>query len=107
LAGIGAEEALVDNKITDFLVTRLKETFLGIKDLKVLKTVAGLDCRPCDELPVVGPLFGNSRILLAGGFMGLGISQGLFAGLGLADLVVTGQSVALPRLIYPERLRSL
>ena len=62
---------------------------------------------PCDELPLIGPLPGNERILIASGFMNQGLSHGFFAGKCLAELLYTGQSSDLPRRLWPERLRSL
>lgn len=107
LAGIGWETAPIDDRITNYLSKQMEMTFLGAKVKRILRTVAGLDCRPCDELPIVGPMFGSNRILVAGGFMGMGLSQGFQAGQCLAELIATGRSLALPRLIYPERLRTL
>jgi glycine/D-amino acid oxidase-like deaminating enzyme len=52
-------------------------------------------------------MFGEGRILVATGFMGQGLTQGFFAGRCLAELVAHGAAAALPRRLWPERLRSL
>lgn len=65
------------------------------------------DIYPCDETPLIGPMFGTDRILLATGFMHLGLSYGFFAGKCLAELIHSGECDSLPRIFWPERLRSL
>jgi glycine/D-amino acid oxidase-like deaminating enzyme len=72
-----------------------------------VQSTAGLDCRPCDELPIIGPMFGESRILVGTGYMGLGLSWGFLAGKCLANLVAKGKSPMLPSRLTPARLRSL
>ncbi len=67
---------------------------------------AGLDCWPCDELPIVGPMFGEPRILVATGYMGLGTAMGFYAGCCVAELI-QGLRPPLPRSLWPERLRTL
>ena len=62
---------------------------------------------PCDELPLMGPMFGDSRILLAAGYMGTGLTLGFQAGKCLAQLISSGSAPSLPRRLWPERLRSL
>lgn len=109
LAGIGAEKATVDDKVTKYLLGSIEKTFAGVKlrDLSVKAAHAGLDCRPCDELPIIGPMFGDDRILMAGGYSGTGLPLGFYAGKCLADLLHTGRSEVLPHRLWPQRLRSL
>ncbi len=66
-----------------------------------------IDYRPCDELPVIGPLFGDERVLIAEGFMGNSVVLGFFAGQCLSELISKGQAKQLPRKLWPQRLRSL
>ena len=107
-AGIGAVEPKVEPKIESHLLGFLSQVF-GIDNSKTyhLRTVAGLDIRPCDELPVIGPMFGETRILVASGFMNHGLPQGFFAGKCLSDLIQSGVCGNLPRILWPERLRSI
>ena len=65
-----------------------------------------LECKACDELPLIGPSHGGSRILLGTGYGLHGIGLGFMAGKCLAELIHFGKSDALPRICWPERLRS-
>lgn len=107
LAGIGAEHASVEAKITEHLKGQLAKTFTWAKELEYKHTEGLLDIWPCDELPVIGPMFGEDRIWLATGYMGTGFSLGFHAGFCLSDMIRTGKSPQLPRRLYPERLRTL
>lgn len=109
LAGIGAEKASVDDKVTKYLLSAIEKTFAGIKveDVRIDAVEAGLDCRPCDELPIIGPMFGDERLLMAGGYSGTGLTLGFYAGKCLAELLTSGRSKSLPHRLWPQRLRSL
>ncbi len=106
MAGIEALTASYEPKITKHLA----EAWNGLwPSLPVEPTGQGSalrDCRPCDELPIIGPMFGESRILLGTGYMGQGLALGFMAGRCLAELIA-GQPTQLPRMLWPERLRSL
>jgi glycine/D-amino acid oxidase-like deaminating enzyme len=106
MAGIEAKVASYEQKIT----RHLAEAWNGLwPDLLVEPTGPGSgirDCRPCDELPLIGPMFGEGRILVGTGYMGQGLSLGFMTGRCLAELIA-GQPTKLPRLLWPERLRSL
>lgn len=106
-AGIDAKTALLDERVTAHLAAIFGETFTVSDAPKLLDERAFRECRPCDELPVVGPMFGEGRILIATGFLGTGLTLGYFAGECLAELIATGASPKLPRFFWPERLRSL
>lgn len=107
MAGIEATAASIDPKITAHLLGQLGKTFTFGEGAKVLMTSAGREIRPCDELPVVGPMYGNGRALIATGFMGAGLTQGFLAGRCVAELIKDGCSDILPRELWPERLRTL
>jgi glycine/D-amino acid oxidase-like deaminating enzyme len=108
LAGIEAVVATHDEKIREHLRGQLGKTFRWAATAKTAGAgAAALDCRPCDELPIIGPMFGDDRMLVATGFMGSGLTQGFLAGACLAELIDTGRSAILPRRLWPERLRSL
>ena len=107
LAGIGQVEMQFKKDINIFLQKKL-ETYFDWKITQVGSTRGAFyDIFPCDELPLIGPMYGNGRILVATGFMGLGLSYGLYAGKCLGDLIATGACNELPRLFWPERLRAL
>jgi len=106
MAGIEAKTASYEPKI----VKHLGETWNGLwPELPIEPTAIGFgtrDCRPCDELPIIGPMFGDGRVLVGTGYMGQGLSLGFMAGRCLAELIADKPS-KLPRLLWPERLRSL
>lgn len=112
MEGIEAVASSTNGKIVEHLRNRLSVTLgrpLPSDDpqFRALHTVGLLDIKPCDELPVVGPLFGEPRILVATGFAAQGAHLGFFAGFNLAELITQGRSSHLPRSLWPERLRSL
>jgi glycine/D-amino acid oxidase-like deaminating enzyme len=82
-------------------------SFAGVTLGRTVMTNAILDINPCDEIPIAGPMYGRGRLLVAAGFLGLGLSQGFLAGRCLADLVKDGRCDDLPRQLWPERLRSM
>ena len=89
---------------------KIIEQFMGIYQtrVKTFKTgYVGTDIYPCDELPLIGPMYGSSKILVATGYMGQGVSYGFYVGKCLTELALTGKSDHLPRIFWPERLRSL
>jgi glycine/D-amino acid oxidase-like deaminating enzyme len=106
MAGIEAKVASYEQKI----MRHLAEAWNGLwPDLSVETTGIGFgtrDCRPCDELPLIGPMFGEGRVLVGTGYMGQGLSLGFMAGRCLAELIA-GHTTVLPRILWPERLRSL
>ncbi|WP_141736533.1 NAD(P)/FAD-dependent oxidoreductase [Oligoflexus tunisiensis] len=106
MAGIEAKVASYEQKI----VQHLAEVWNGLWPELLIETTGrgyGIrDCRPCDELPLIGPMFGESRVLLGTGYMGQGLSLGFMAGRCLAELIAD-KPTKLPRLLWPERLRSL
>lgn len=106
-AGIGDSKPAFDLKIE----SKNSQQFASWFEQGPLKTIrsgsSACEIYPCDETPLIGPMFGTERIVLATGFMHLGLSYGFFAGKCLAELIHTGYCNTLPRLFWPERLRSL
>jgi glycine/D-amino acid oxidase-like deaminating enzyme len=107
LAGIEAEAPSVETKIENFLKGQLAKNFADIGTPSIESSTGGLECRPCDELPVIGPMFGEDRILLATGYMGNGFVLGFLAGRYLAQLIAIGKGTDIPNQLWPRRLRSL
>lgn len=108
-AGIGFDQPgdLLKKEIDDYLYRRIAEVFGWQITHPPARRQAGLVSIPCDELPVVGPMFGEDRILLAAGYLGSGLSMGFMAGACLAELIRTGTCADLPDGLHPARLRSL
>ena len=106
-AGIEATKASYEKKIEDHLLQQFSLTMPNIQLGKIVSSTAGLDCRPCDELPIIGPMFGDSQVLVATGYMGNGLALGFYAGKCLTEFILNGQADFCPRRLHPERLRSL
>jgi glycine/D-amino acid oxidase-like deaminating enzyme len=66
-----------------------------------------VDILPCDELPIIGPMYNDSRVLLATGFYGFGLPLVSLAGQWLAQIIDQGKAPALLPCFLPNRLRSL
>jgi len=107
LAGIGASVAVFENRISQMMKREVEHCFRQIIVSSLLEGSSGIDIRPCDEIPLIGPKYGEPRLLVATGFMGFGISWGFWAGQKIAELVDRGKAPELPRCLWPERLRSL
>jgi len=106
-AGIGLENHRYDEKIESNIWLKSEEMFGEKFTYSKGEMNIGLECRPCDELPIIGPMFGENRILMATGYMGQGLGFGFLAGRCLATLIKKGVCDELPRNFWPERLRSL
>ena len=66
----------------------------------------GVDCLPCDELPMLGELGHHGRLLGSTGWLGCGWSASFQAASVLCDLIVKGQSPAMIPLLRPRRWQS-
>lgn len=64
------------------------------------------DCLPCDELPMLGDLGHQGRILGSTGWLACGWSASLQSAAILCELIVQGQSTQLAPLLRPRRWRS-
>jgi glycine/D-amino acid oxidase-like deaminating enzyme len=106
LAGFEASKAELSEKISTHLPEAWAKYFPGIRLEALVDQKPGLDIRPCDELPLIGPMFGESGVFIGTGYMGQGLSLGFKAGQSLASIVL-GKKDDLPRCLWPERLRNL
>ena len=106
-AGIGENQAKLLEKSTKFLTNCIKDLFHDVGEITLLEKRPLLGIRPADEAPIIGPLNSDSRILIATGYMGQGLCLGFMAGKYLSELIHSGNSSILPRILWPERLRKL
>lgn len=104
-AGIGLEKAGFNPQILNYLLKEAKELFPFVGELEVLESFCSLEIRPSDELPIIGPMSSDNRIFLATGFMGQGLSLGVYSGLCLVDLILEGHCQNLPNYLLPKRFR--
>lgn len=113
LSGQPVENILVD-KIQTWLTSQLLSALtekLGQphqKDLQAHCTESrfGVDCLPCDELPILGDVGRQGRILASTGWLGCGWSASLQSAAIIAEIIETGASAKLASLLRPKRWRS-
>lgn len=105
-AGVEATEAAASPAIS-LNIKQTIERLMGVKLSKPKSAVGFLELLACDEIPIIGPMFGNSRVLIASGFMNSSISFRLAAGRGLAEFITQGRSSMVSDSFLPRRLRSL
>ena len=106
MAGFEAEAPELNDKVSRHLPEAWAKYFPDALLESILEQQPGLDIRPCDEIPVIGPMFGESGLFVGAGYMGQGLSLGFKAGQSLANIVL-GKPDELPRFFWPERHRSL
>lgn len=104
-AGIGEGKAEVLENVKAKILDELQGK--GFKNPYVLASHAMTGLRPCDEIPLIGPLFSGHKQLMSSGYMGQGLVLGFYSGKCLGQLIANGVSSQLPRILWPERLRSL
>ena len=96
LAGVGAASPdysiLVERKLEETCASLL----INPQVSSIGPGASTLEIIPCDEMPLIGPMFGCSRVLLGTGYMNLGLSYGTLAGKCLAQLITKGESDQLP-----------
>lgn len=97
--------------LKDSIVKILKERFLEISGLPE-EAILGLeeDFEPifntCDELPVCGPVSGQSNVCLYGGFELIGLSGSFELASRLVSLILDGHYSQIPAAVRPNRFRS-
>jgi glycine/D-amino acid oxidase-like deaminating enzyme len=96
----------VSPQVTKHLMQKAQEWF-DRDDFLEDHSSASLECLPCDELPVIGPMFGQEEVYISTGFAGLGAAMAFGAGLAITELIQTGRTKLLHPLFEPKRHRSL
>lgn len=107
LAGTGDKEPYTSEKATKYLVESFKESFSSVEEVNVESVTPLIGIRPCDELPVVGPMWHSNRIFISGGYMGSGLAMGFGSGKAISELILTGICPWLPYRLHPQRFRTL
>ncbi len=87
-----AEDTNVDQPILDRMLNRAFEYLPSLEQLSALRVWTGHRAATPDKLPVIGPSAENSRIWLATGHEGLGITTSLGTGRLLADMLLNRTS---------------
>lgn len=120
-AGVDLSQNIPDELLKIQIETWLKKNlipkvapFISEKDFAADKKIEiklkhigfGVDCLPCDELPMLGELGRQGRVLSATGWLGCGWSAGFEAAAILSEIIHSGQSSGLKPLLRPQRWRS-
>ena len=87
-----AEDTTVDQPILDRMLNRAFEYLPRLEQLCALRVWTGHRAATPDKLPIIGPSAENSRIWLATGHEGLGITTSLGTGRLLADMLLNRTS---------------
>ncbi|NBW82089.1 FAD-binding oxidoreductase, partial [bacterium] len=101
-------------KIKDWLKTQLLPSLSNVLphlptqllELELAHARFGVDCLPCDELPILGDLGQSGRILASTGWLGCGWSASFQSASILCEIIETGRSARLAPLLRPRRWRS-
>lgn len=74
--------------------------------LECVHSFFAVDCLPCDELPILGEVGHQGRVLASTGWLGCGWSASLQSAVILCELIERGRSEGLLPLLHPKRWRS-
>lgn len=77
---------------------------LGMDPSTIMRRRAGIQAMTCDGLPLVGPLPGRVTEIACAGWNGQDLALALQAGVGVAEGIVTGRSIGVPRVFSPSRM---
>jgi glycine/D-amino acid oxidase-like deaminating enzyme len=98
-----AEDTSVDQSILDRMLNRAFEFMPGLGQLSALRVWTGHRAATPDKLPLIGPSAQDSRIWLATGHEGLGITTSLGTGRLLADMLLNRTSAIATAPYSPSR----
>jgi glycine/D-amino acid oxidase-like deaminating enzyme len=81
--------------------------FLERFNLQVTKTSFGVDCLPCDELPLLGEFGRHGRVMGCAGWLGVGYSASAYAATIIAHAIHSGRQTSLDSRFSPRRFAGL
>jgi glycine/D-amino acid oxidase-like deaminating enzyme len=94
----------VDPLVIERLLARAKEFLPTLDQIEIERTWAGLRPAGPDAVPIIGPVPGNPRLVLAAAHEGIGITTSIATGRLVAE-IVDGRPPSIPLGPYlPERL---
>jgi glycine/D-amino acid oxidase-like deaminating enzyme len=91
----GAEDTGVDGPMLSRMLQRAGEYMPRLGELSAIRAWTGFRAATPDKLPLIGPCPGQSRLYLATGHEGLGITTSLATGKLIADQLL-GRASAIP-----------
>lgn len=99
----GVEYSAIDTHMLTRMLQRAQEYMPGLAEVFAIRSWTGFRAATPDKLPLIGPTAPNSRLYLATGHEGLGITTSLATGKLIADQIL-GRSSAIPVAPYlPDR----
>ena len=101
--GVEPDSYALEPKVEQEQIKAMKNYF-SCSQVKIRSSWVDRTCLPCDELPVVGPLFGRERAIFCTGFAQQTFPQFFPFIEAVADLVLSGKANIDPR-FYPQRHR--
>lgn len=101
---IDNDDPMVEMGIVSRMIARASDFLPRIVDLQVIRTWVGFRPSTNHNLPVIGPIPGRPRLLVATGHEGVGITTSLGTGRLIADHVLGRSSPIDPAPYLPERL---
>jgi sarcosine oxidase, subunit beta len=104
--GLGQSTEYVHPKAVGGIANCLATIFPQLKDLRVVRTWAGLMGFTADGLPMIGSYGDNAGLFVAAGFNGGGFSFALATGKAMAQLVANGRSTLDLEPFDPDRFAS-
>jgi glycine/D-amino acid oxidase-like deaminating enzyme len=91
----GVDSSEIDTPIMNRMLNRALEYMPALSQLTSIRSWTGFRAATPDKLPLIGPHLGHSRLLLATGHEGLGITTSLGTAKLLVDQI-TGRPSAIP-----------
>ena len=100
---LGVTSRTVESEVVARMVNRASGFVPGLESLEILRIWCGFRAATDDHLPLIGPVPGYPRVLLAAGHEGLGVTTALATGRLLADHLVGRESAIDPAPYLPAR----
>jgi D-hydroxyproline dehydrogenase subunit beta len=98
------ESSAVDQGMVRRMIERACEYMPGVAGLSALRIWTGFRAATPDKLPLIGPSLENSKMLLATGHEGLGITTSMATGQLITDMVLGRRSVIAQEPYLPSRV---
>jgi glycine/D-amino acid oxidase-like deaminating enzyme len=97
------EDAAVNDGIVRRIMERACEYMPEVATLSTLRIWTGFRAATADKLPLIGPSSGNSKVLLATGHEGLGITASMATARLITDMIVQRESPIAREPYLPSR----
>jgi glycine/D-amino acid oxidase-like deaminating enzyme len=99
----GSETTAIEAPMLGRMLRRCQEYMPGLAELSAVRTWTGFRAATPDKLPLIGPVAADSRLFLATGHEGLGITTSLATGRLVADRILNRAPAIAPEPYLPTR----